>query len=447
MRADPYLLRNAAVHGTRVGFVLMLLLVVAAMAPLQTDVYGVRIYTPYLPFSMALLLLLSLWVLRLDRVSLRREEIALMGVSLLGVAFSFASVDPQKALNGALMLVYASGVYMIVRYWMRLGILTRENLIGICVVAFVLLSLIALLQILLQKNIGVVSTYFGESSAGGTYADSGSRLRISGPLGNANVFSQVYAVYGTIVVAVLLFSRSGPMRVGYALMTTLLLVLIVVASLSRSGIIGIVILQGALYLYWIGRDRRAAPARFLVVAIPVLALMIVLAALYALYPHAAGSVGLSRLLDSGGGGRLALAEGAWLLISEPKVALFGVGSGQFFKGIAEYGVFLPYKEWREIDEITSSVHNWTLQVAVENGLVVLLLYVYALAGTVMRGWSVRRSRLGWVPAALGLIVAVLYMVPLQLTTAGLTPWVLTPVYILLAWIQHEYDEARRSASR
>lgn len=411
--------------------------VVAALAPLSVRIYFLPIYAPYLPFAVVAMLMLAIWLLCPGRSARRIEETAFLVAPILSMIFSLLNPNPSDAFGSSLAGVYAAGLFVLVRYGLRIGAIKRLDFLRWATIAFVALAAVALAQIVLQTNVGVVSAYFGQNLSGGSYADE-SRIRVSGTFGNANVFAQVFAIYGGVIISALLFLYR---RVLAALVFSVMLTAIVVSTLSRSGFLFAVAMQSAIYIYWLMRETRITAVGLVAGLGGVLITVLIFAGL--LYYSDSQIAGLSRLADTGDGGRLVMIQGALRLLSDPLVAVIGVGSGQFFPAISAHDILMPYKEWRNLSDIDSSVHNWTLQVATENGLLVLLLYVYAVVMSVMRGWSVRRLEGGWMPASIAIIVSLLYLIPLQFTTSGVTPWILTPVAIALAWIQNEYDESKK----
>ncbi|WP_166805116.1 O-antigen ligase family protein [Nitrosococcus wardiae] len=412
-------------------------MVLAACAPLAIAFYNIPIYTPYLPFLAVVVLALFMWLLRSRRLIRRREEFAFVSAQALIVLTSVASVDPNEAISASIVAIYAAGIFLIVRYFLTIQLLKKTDLLVWSAIIFALLTVVALLQFILQSNIGIVSTYFGKNFAEGTYADEA--LRISSTFGNANVFSQVYTIYGTILVSSCLFYFRW---LRLALLLSCLIIFVVAISLSRSGIIFTLFLQIAIYLYWVMSSRRRRGERMAVVGIIVVCASAILG-ISSLYITDDLIPGASRFADFSDSGRLETYFGAMQLLQDPFVALFGVGSGQFFEGSAIHGIYYGYKVWLQPYELKSTVHNWFLQIATENGVVVLFLYVYAIFKTARRGWSIRKLSDGWLAASLAITMLSLYMTALQFGTTGTTPWILTPIAIILAWIQNEYDKSKK----
>lgn len=430
--------------GHSIFFAMIFLIVVAAIAPLSSESHGILIFTPYLPFLVAASWAMLVWLSKPKQILRRREEMVFVGIPGLIILLSMASISPDDALKTSVVTIYAMGVFLLTRYCLRIRALKKNDLVLWAAIVFTFLTIVALLQFFLQTNIGVVATYFGESSEEGSYVFAWKQLRVSGTFSNANVFAQVYTLYGTIVIAACIFSS----RISYfrwAFFISSLMTFVVVTSLSRGGLIFTILVQIAIYIFWLTRCRRKRSTRIIVIGVSFIGLLIVLG-VGSMFFFDGFVPGISRFLDTRDNSisiRIEMVYDALQLLKDPIVLLFGVGSGQFFEGLIEHHIAFTYKYWLRPDEM-STIHNWFLQICTENGLLILLLYVYVIYKTVLRGWSIRTVPGGWLPSSLAIIVATLYLTALQFDTSGTTPWILTPVTIILAWIQNEYDEAKEN---
>ncbi len=366
-----------------------------------------------------------------------------MAAQFLTLLLSFTSIDPQESFPLSLFVLYVALLYWLSRHLLRARIIRESHLFFVVISIFIVLSILAVLQFVTKQNIGVVPSYFGENLSQGVQEDSQTGgFRVGGTFAHSNSFAQVYAIYGSIIVAFLLF-YSRRSRFLVALTTSALTVGISALSLSRGGVLSASVIQMVLYLFWMsqgGRNKnlRIAAILFIGMGGVVVALILISFVDSNLIP------GMARLSnfdmeDNTNTSRLETYAAALQILKEPNILILGVGSGQFYETVALHGIHIEWKSYLLPEERLGSVHNWFLLNATEHGLIVLMLYIYAIYKTTLRGWSLRKKPKGQFAAAISMILIVMYLTGFQFDTTGNTVWLLTPIVILMAWIQNEYD--------
>lgn len=421
--------------------ILFFSLAISAICPLEMVFYGFQIYTPYPTLLIMAPFALFVWLLRPHRIKLRKEEVIFIITPLLILLTSTVSINPNDAAMQSLIMVYPAIIFLIVKYYLRMHLLRRNDLILLAFIVFFILTVLALFQYAWQEPIGVVANYFGDKIFDETYSITG-KLRVSGTFTNANVFAQVYTIYSAIVVASCLFYFRSP-RPCLAVFVSALSLFIVVTSLSRSGLLFAIFCQFSLYVYWI-KCGRLIQRIWIIIATLFISIVIITSTVVIQEKHLTGMERITDLSETHKRTEVYLV--ALYMLQEPRVAFAGVGSGQFFEGTAARGIYHSYKAWLDPTEINSSVHNLILQLATENGIIIMLLYMYTVIKTVKRGWLIRKVPEGWFASTLAIILGSLYLTALQFGTTGTSPWILTPVAIIFVWIQNEYDKVGKQLS-
>lgn len=415
----------------------------SALATLHFVVNEVFFWTPYVAFIPVAVLIILIWLLRPKKFIVRSEEWAFLAAQGLVVVSSLLSLWSRDAFGKCLFAFYTAGLYVAARYSFKSGLLRKGDLKYIAYLIFILLSFVALLQLVTHTNIGVVATYFGQNLNQGYYWEGGSFLRVSGTFVSANVFAVVYSTYGAIVIAWNLFD-SGRQNVRGAFLISLIMTILVISSLSRGGVMYAMLAQAIIYGVW-ARRSKGRFNRVVGIGIPVISVLLMGAMLFLTFSSGAIAA-LSRFtMSQGEGTRINLIVAALKLLQHPAVALFGVGSGQFFVAVSHYGIPLSYDSWKPLVDVHASVHNFPMQMSAESGIPAFLLFAYAIIKTVTKAYKLKRCVDGELVAVIGLIVFSLYVTDLQLDTSGTTPWVLTPVVLVIAWIQNEIDKNRSHA--
>ncbi len=432
--------RNIKMHSLHgLSLFMLFCLLLSAGIPLTTKVYEFRVFTPYVVFIWIGMFSFFTWLMRPQKVIWRREEVVFVVIPILIAITSAVGVDPSESLMTSSVMFYAVMVFLAIKYCLRIRLLKRQDLFFLAFIFFTLFTLLAIIQYLLQEPFGIIARYFGENISEGSFWRGREQLRVSGSFTSANVFAVVYGIYGTVLVSGLLWKEDKP-RIYYALIITFILLFVTSLSLSRSGMLFAIVSQLAIYVFWIKRSSDKKYKMNLVIVVFVVCFLVIslLIMVDRVFIH-----GAERFTSMTFQRRVETYLGSLRLLQYPRVALLGMGSGQFFEGSAEYGIYYTSYTWRDPSLIFSSVHNWPLQIATENGLGILFLYVYTIVKTFRRGWSIKDLPNGWFAASLCITVAVLYMTALQFDNSGTTPWILTPVAVLFAWIQNEYDEVRK----
>jgi len=422
---------------------LFLFITLASVAALSKDVCSIPIYTPYIPFVVVMVLYLKQRVVSSKKTLRRREEYIFVFSQILILLLALISIDPQEAFPKSITALYAAALYLVTRHYLQTGAIRSSNVVVFFSCALTVLMLVGLLQVVMRNNIGVVATYFGDNLSQGAYESDFGGVRISGTYTNPNVFAQAMALYAGIVIAVLLFYKRRP-RFFLALMISGITTFLVASSLSRSGLMFSFLVQVAVYGFWVMRGGRHRFQRFALFAMLIFSLFVVVLVSVS-FVGDEPIPGISRFTsvendDVAITGRINSYLAALQLLGDPGVLLFGVGAGQFYESAMKHGINLEYKSWIAPEDNFGSVHNWILMIVTEHGLIVLLLYIYAICKTVSRGWFLRKLPRGWLPASLAIVIAMLYLSAFQVGTTGTTVWLLTPVVIMLAWIQNEYDQ-------
>ena len=221
--------------------------------------------------------------------------------------------------------------------------------------------------------------------------------------------------------------------------------LIIMSSLSRSGVLGAIVAYTLIYWYWFARAVRYKGIG--VIVIFVFAVCIVTGALIVGYfSHGELIPGISRLYDLDDSGtsissRMETYSGAIEIMGNPRILFFGVGSGQFYEALEIHNIDVEFKSYIAPEDKMGSVHNWPLLMITEYGGLVFVLYLFAIYKTVKNA-LVKGKTVGPpnnLVAIAGIIIAVSYVVPFSFSTSGNTPWLLTPIIMLMAFIHDEYD--------
>ncbi|GAB6194397.1 O-antigen ligase family protein [Desulfocastanea catecholica] len=417
-----------------------LALVLAAILPLSATIVGVRIYTAYVVFFPVAILAVCTWFMFPVKILFRKEEYTFVLAQLLIFASSFFSVSVFNALSHSLISIYVLGLYLTIKYSFKLSLLDRMDLVKWAFIIFPFLTVIAIMQIVTDSSVGVIANYFGSNSQEGTSGGLYRAVRVSGTFGSANVFALVYIIYGTILNSFCLFSNHS--RIKSSLLITIIMFSVVFFTLSRGGLATLIIMQICTYLYWFLNFKQRSKryrASFILSSTVVLLLLLVG---YSFVEKSvlSGSERFITIDDYSSTSKVEMAAAALQLLQEPSVLLFGVGTNQFFPGLSHYGIRIKYKSWLSPYELNSTIHNWPLQIASENGILVLILYVYSLFKTFGRAFTIKRVSQNWFPRILAIILLSLFIAGLQVDTSGTTMMLLTPIVIMLAWIQNEYDE-------
>lgn len=431
------------INGSRLLFFgLFLAIIIAAIAPLTLPFYNIIVYTPYIPFCVIIIMLSLYWLQKPRKIFKRREEYIFITAQVLIVLLA-VSHDSSTSLSTSVVALYTIGLFWIARFLLSVRVLNRSNLFFTVKIVLAVLTIIALLQFVLHKNIGMVATYFGENLVQGHYSTTGGTFfRISSTFTNPNIFSQVYTSYASILIAVLLFNNSSP-RLFLSIVASGVMTFVVAISLSRSGLLFSILVQMALYRFWISQGGQGKRERHAILIIMSFAVLLI-ALIGFSFVGADLIPGISRFSEFGiendiNKKRLIVYGGALQLLRDPLVLMFGVGKGQLFQSMVEHGIFVDYKLVVLPEDLYGSVHNWVLLIATEYGLIVLVLYIYAIYQTISRGWSLRKTPGGLMAASCAIILATLYLSAFQFGTTGVSIWLLTPITIMFAWIQNEYD--------
>ena len=438
----PLLSKTSAIR--KILFVSFSCILFFANLPLGKQVYGLQLWTPYFPFFLSIALLIHPKLLPRRRVLKRHEERIFISVQFLIILLVFFTPDPSISYSASLVALYTASLYWLARYYFRIQVITSYNLMRCAVIIFIVLTIVALLQILLQKNIGVLASYFGQNMNEGIYALEQGKFRVSSTFFHPNTFSQAYALYSSIIISFLLFSREKITHLYLAMLLSCVMLGITAASLSRGGLLNALLLQTGIYTLWLLRGGRAKGDRILAFLFIIVSGLLTLVMTISLIP---GDIipGVSRLInltmeDRSIYTRVVVYKGAvQLLLNDINVFFWGTGQGQFFARMAENGIFPDYRSYIPPHINRGSAHNWFLMVTTENGFIVMITYFYSVYKIILRGWSLRKLPGGWLSASLAIIVATFYIAGFQIDTTSMTVWLLTPVTLLLAWIQNEYD--------
>lgn len=423
-------------------FCLFFSVVLAAIAPLSYTLNGIIIYTPYIPLGILLLLLSISCLSKQKRIFKRREEYVFIISQILIVLLTITrSEHTTVSLSASVVALYTVGLFGCTRILFRNRILNRYNLVFAVKIIFVVLTIVAILQIVQKKDIGVVANYFGQNLESGSYYETNT-FRVSGTFTNPNKFSQVYTIYASIILSVLLFTKRS-LKFGSIMVFSAIVLFVVGSSLSRSGLFFSLLAQIALYGFWVSRGVHLKGRKCAILAVLVFGFLMIALIGFSFVGYET-IPGVSRFSEIGHensaiNNRIVVYKGVLQLLRDPFVLLFGVGSGQLFQSMAEHGIFVQYKSWIAPEDMYAAAHNWILQILSEHGVIVLALYVFFIYKTILRGWFLRKMPGGWLPASLAIILVTLYLSAFQFGTAGVTVALLTPIVIIFAWIQNEYD--------
>lgn len=414
-------------------FSFFLFVVFSACLPLSVNINGLQIFTPYVVVIFFAFLILLVWILFPKRIIKRKEEFAFIAAMILPFLTATLSVDPSDAFKQSVNGLYAATVFLIIKYCLRMRLLKSDDIQLIAFFLFYFLTVVAMLQIVLQEPVGIISNYFGAGDSQTSRWQG--ELRISGTFGNANVFAQVYVLYSSILLSKYLYSHNES-SIYKAIFISGVTFFIVGASLSRSGLLFALVLHFVIYTLSMKNSQKKQKLLLIFVSFVTIFILYVV---FFLVLKSGLIDRAERFTDLNFSNRFETYLGALNLLQDPLVAVFGVGSGQFFEGSATHEIYYSYKSWMDQTEINSSVHNWLLQIATENGLIVMMLYLYAIIKTAQRGWQKLKAPGGWLAATFSIVLIVLYFVPLQFTTTANSPWILTPVAIIFACIHREQN--------
>lgn len=419
-------------------------IVLAAIAPLSTIFLGIQVDTPYVPLVPLLLLCFALWALNPRRILRNREEYVLVFSQFLILLLTLQSTDPFQSFSISILFGYLAGLYWLSRFLLKAQIVCRQHLLIAAAVITLIQVVLAAVQFVSKQNVGVIPAYFGSNLTQGAAETLLGGVRISGTFSNSNVFAQVLAFYSSAILAFILFVYRGN-RFLLASLFSIVSLSAVVLSLSRSGTLAAFCSQILLYWFWIRKGGSRSLDRLILIIITSICVCLVGVLLLSFF-SAEAIPGVSRLADTDKTGasfssRIETYLAAIEILKQPRIFFFGVGHGQFYEVLELNNIFINYKSYIPSDSNFGSVHNLPLLIATEHGFVVLTLYVYALYKTIKKGLFLGKENTPTynMAASMALIIVVFYVVPFSFGTTGNTPWLMTPIIITMAWIQHEYE--------
>lgn len=407
----------------------------SACAPLAPSVGAIQIYTPYVVVLPLFILVVCAWMVHTPRITLSKLALAYVLCPILMLLFSFWGYNISGQLDATLPYIFGAAIFLVVVLLQRYFRLNFNSVIAFAYCFLLVESFVVIVQVLSGTDFGVPSTYLGSGKQIATTWNGA--IRASGTFGNPNVFSQVYELMSAIVVADLLFS-SNARRMLFGLAVVLVTGLIIALSLSRSGML-FFFATNLLIVYRFLRRRDSLKNKSLIV-VTVIMLVVVLA--FPVINELRLTVA-DRLLTYKDSTRIQMYSNALQLASMPSVWFSGVGAGQFFVGAEKHGLNVSFHTWTAVEKLNTSVHNLTLKVLVESGVIVFMLYFTAVIGFIRRALK-RNGCLGFrMRMMIGFPLLALFGIPLQLGTSGATIWIISFISVYFAFIENAWYEDRR----
>ncbi len=415
----------------------VLTILASASLPLAPRLFGVNFYTPYFFIIPIFFLFFASWALQNGKVRLSYAAKAYAIVPILMFFLHFLGDDRIEQLNETLPYIFGFMVFFTTLLIFRFFSVTIDILVTFAFLFLLVETPIVMAQSAGWSNFGIISSYFGSGEE--RSALFGQVVRVSGTFGNPNVLAQVYQLIAAIVVSHFLFLRRRP-RVFLSLAVFALTGLVIVLTLSRSGLLFFVLVNSSIVIAFMREPsaKRSKGILFFMIAAITMPLMI-----FIILQSDSLTI-LSRFQNLETVGRLETYIGAISLLREPSVLIYGVGGGQFFEGAARYGIYFEYRNWIPPELLNSSVHNLTLKMLTEFGAIVSFLYALAVVGFIRIGlkktWadSPREKMMFVMP------LVFLFLIPFQLGTTGSSIWLISIFSIYFAVIENEFWKVKSS---
>lgn len=411
------------------GQACILSILASASIPLAPNFGGVNLYTPYVVIIPATIIAVVTWALQNGRVRLSGSARAYATVPALMFLLHFFGDDRTEQLNAILPYIFGVLVFFTILLILRFFSTSHVIVLKFAYFFFTLETLIATIQYFGHPEFGIISSYFGAGEE--RIVQFGNLVRISGTFGNPNVFSQVYQLMSALVVSDLLFSHKKP-RFFSGLAVVTLTGIVIASSLSRSGLLFFIFVNLYILMVFFRREDRIKNKKIFFVALSV----IILPVLAYIFSQKVLSLGFMRLINFEDALRLETYVGAIALLTDPGVLVFGVGADQFFQGAAQRGINFEYRSWVPPELMSSSVHNITLKMLTEFGLLLSIMYARAIIGFIYIGLTVTsphhtRERMMFV-----IPLVFLFLIPFQLGTSGASIWLISIFSVYFAVIEN-----------
>jgi O-antigen ligase len=345
------------------------------------------------------------------------------------------SVAWRHSLTGAMDWLRIVSFYFACRL-VTGSIVTEDTVSRLFLLMAVFLMALGLLQTITGLPIGLVANYVGENRGDFFW------YRVSGPTPNSNLF----AMWLTTYVGFVLADTLGRNRVALFFVILTSIVIVLIATQSRGGVLGFIVFM--LALIWMNRARMASVQVALGTAgltIVVVGLMILSMASDSTTPFADGIRSLAerqaRVVDfSEGGERRELMEIGFALLTQPKVLLVGCGAYAMLDAAMSSGISLPPAQ---IDAALSAgegyrtgVHNVWIATAVENGIpaAAVLLWIFLLFGIRTLYWRLSEPTSSVWTSYLLSIAAWYLLVASQVYLMAARVAVLVPLVLLISLV-------------
>lgn len=366
--------------------------------------------------------------------------VVLMALMVISLAFS---VNRSQSLTGTMDWLRLFLFYFICRLIVGTVITERTLSAQFGAMAVFLLAL-GLIQTVTGLPIGLLANYVG-SDRGDFFW-----YRVSGPTPNSNMFAMWVLVFGGFLLSWAL----GRRRVLAFFAISSLIGVVLVATQSRGGVAGFVLIT--LVILWANRTRVISSGFVLGgLVLGVAAITLTLASLLADWdtPFAKGAQALlgrqASVSDfAEGGERRALLETGLDLLQSPKVFLVGCGAQGMIEAALSGSARLTSGRLDEAlqagENLKTGVHNVWIAIAVENGVFtsLVLLGIFSLFS-----WRVLRSRrIGdpddpvWSGYLLAMVAWYMVVASQVYLMAARLP-ILLPVIVLITFAISERDGA------
>lgn len=408
----------------------MLLILASASMPLAPRFAGVNFYTPYVFIIPVAILVVASWALQNGRIRLSRAARAYAIVPVLMFLLLLFGEDRTEQLNAILPYFFGSLLFLTTLLLFKYNYISSNILLRFAYIFFLIETPIVIVQSMGWSEFGIISSYLGAGEE--RLVTFGESVRISGTFGNPNVFAQVYQLMSAIIVSDFLFSRRQP-KVFLSLVVIALTGLVIVLTLSRSGLLFFILVNASLLIAFMKEPGRKASKTIILFMLAVIFLTLVVLVILQLDSFTISA----RFKNLESSGRLETYLGALSLLRELDVLLYGVGGDQFFEGAARHGIYFQWKSWIAPELMTTSVHNLTLKMLTEFGVVVSFFYAWAVVGFIRIGYRTVWPNRPREKLMFAMPLLFLFLIPFQLGTTGASIWLISIFSIYFAVIESE----------
>lgn len=375
---------------------LTILIFVVAIFPLRTQIGIFQIYPLDFVILPSIFVLASIATLgRGMKFAIKTTDKLIFGFLFCITIFSVFSSSPINTLHQVLVWYRVVAVYYFVRVLVENNELGIEDVYSWWKWTLVFLCILGAIQVLVDPSIGIAANYFGNKLEGSgdiaTFKELGSVPRISGTSYSPLIYVQWIVIFSSIVNARLLFKNTMSVRVVSSYIFLLILEFsLVVATLSRGGVLFLLVVNVLLIYFRLGRQESNRAIS--VVRLLMLLMAFTFVVVYFVQSDQFTAVSALEIrAEQGGENRIQLFVQGWKLFQNPKIFFMGTGLGAYYPALFGYGIGLgDIVKWKDMTESSSGIHNMFANILVEGGLLSASLYIFLVGLTVKKSYRMMK---------------------------------------------------------